>query len=171
MVPSRNEEMKKNKEGSKAEANPQEAEEDLARAVSKRMNLKEGEEAVIRVLREVYRRGRVGTKDLARATRLPVPVAAAIRRELEKEGIIARKAGAVLTDRGMEYVRERLGIAEERIVCPTCSGRKIPIPEYFADVLEKLREYLALRPQPLPQLDQAYATPETALRRALYMLE
>ena len=67
---------------------------DLVKAVSGRMNLKEGEEAVRRVLFEVYRRKKAGTKDLARATRLPIPVAAAIRRELEKEGIIARR-GAI----------------------------------------------------------------------------
>ena len=145
---------------------------DPVRTISRRMNLKEGEEAVRRILREVYRRGKVGTKDLARATRLPIPVAAAVRRELEKGGILARRGGAVLTERGERYVVEDLGMAGKcGLVCPTCSGKKIPLTEEFSETLRRLREYADLRPEPSPQLDQAFATPETALRRALYMLE
>ena len=39
--------------------------EDPVKTISERMGLKEGEEAVRRVLREVYRSGKIGTKDLA----------------------------------------------------------------------------------------------------------
>lgn len=145
---------------------------DILRAVSRRMNLKEGEEAVRRVLREVYRREKVGTKDLARATRLPIPVVAAIRRELEKGGIIARRGGAVLTEEGERYVREGLGMVRvDEGVSRVATGSEMPIPSEYAETLEKLKEYSALRPEPSPQLDQAFATPETALRRAIYMLE
>jgi predicted methyltransferase len=144
---------------------------DVIKTVSRRMDLKEGEEAVRRVLREVYRKRKVGTKDLARATRLPVPVAAAIRRELEKMGIVARRGGAVLTEEGERYVREELGMAEGRGPKMAGSGSEILIPDEYTETLEKLREYSLLRPEPSPQLDQAFATPETALRRALYMLE
>ncbi len=146
--------------------------EDPVKAISARMSLKEGEEAVRRVLREVYRRGKIGTKDLARAARLPVPVTAAIRRELEKGGILARKGGATLTEQGEKYVRERLGLASE--VGPAYSaysGRQAVIPDEYTEVLKKLVDCSALRPEPLPRLDQAHATPETAFRRALYMLE
>jgi predicted methyltransferase len=144
---------------------------DPVRSISARMNLKEGEEAVRRVLREVHRRGKVGTKDLARATRLPIPVVAAIRRELEKGGIIARRGGAVLTEEGERYVREELGMAEGGGPAIEVSEGEMLIPDEHSETLEKLREYSALRPEPSPQLDQAFATPETALRRALYMLE
>ena len=144
---------------------------DVTRTVSRRMDLKEGEEAVRRVLREVYRRRKVGTKDLARATRLPVPVAAAIRRELEKMGIIARRGGAVLTEEGERYVREELGMAEGRRLKKAGYGSEILISDEYTETLEKLREYTTFRPEPSPQLDQAFATPETALRRALYLLE
>lgn len=144
---------------------------DVIKTVSRRMDLKEGEEAVRRVLQEVYRKRKVGTKDLARATRLPIPVAAAIRRELEKMGIIARKGGAVLTEEGERYVREELGMTESHGPKRTGSGSEILIPDEYAETLETLREYSTLRPEPSPQLDQAFATPETALRRALYMLE
>jgi len=146
--------------------------EDLVKTISERMSLKEGEEAVRRVLREVYRSRKIGTKDLARAARLPVPVTAAIRRELEKRGILARKGGATLTEQGEKYVRERLGLASE--VGPAhsaYSGRQAAIPDEYAEVMKKLMDCSALRPEPFLMLDQAHATPDTALRRALYMLE
>jgi len=145
---------------------------DLVESVARRMRLKEGEEAVRRVLREVYRHGKIGTKDIAKATRLPVPVAAAIRRELEREGIIARRGGAVLTEKGTGYVKDKLGfIRGEGLICPVCLGKKIPIPEEHAETLGRLGEYSSRRPRVDTRLDQAYGTPETALRRALYMLE
>jgi predicted methyltransferase len=49
------------------------------------------------------------------------------------------------------------------------SHKKIA-PEHET-ILEKLREVSSLRPSANPKLDQAHATPETALRRALYMLD
>jgi predicted methyltransferase len=176
MVPQRTEKWKTGKTENttrrKRRTYSEEPDVDSVKTISRRMNLKEGEEAVWRILREVYRRGKVGTKDLANATRLPIPVAAAVRRELEKAEILARKGGAVLTEKGEKYVRETLGmVSKGGLICPTCSGRKIPLAGEFAETLEKLREYSDLRPEPSPQLDQAFATPETALRRALYMLE
>ncbi|MDH5792554.1 MAG: bis-aminopropyl spermidine synthase family protein [Candidatus Bathyarchaeota archaeon] len=146
--------------------------EDLVKTISERMSLKEGEEAVRRVLREVYRSGKIGTKDLARAARLPVPVTAAIRRELEKRGILARKGGATLTEQGEKYVKEHLGITTEGGIAHSAySGRQAAIPDEYAEVLKKLVDCSTLRPEPLLRLDQAHATSETALRRALYMLE
>jgi predicted methyltransferase len=146
--------------------------EDSVKTISEKMGLKEGEEAVRRVLREVYRSGKIGTKDLARAARLPVPVTAAIRRELEKGGILARRGGATLTEKGEKYVRERLGLAPKGGLVPFVhSGRREVIPDKYAGILKKLVDCSVLRPEPLTRLDQAHATPETALRRALYMLE
>jgi predicted methyltransferase len=131
------------------------------------MRLNEGEEAVRRVLREIHRRGKVGTKDLARATRLPIPVAAAIRRELEKAGLVARKGGAVLTDMGLEFVEGVLGMVADH---SKTEGSRVIALEH-KPILKKLREASSRRPSADPKLDQTHATPETALRRALYMLD
>jgi predicted methyltransferase len=139
------------------------------RLISRRMELKEGEEAVRRVLREIYLRGVIGTKDLARATRLPVPVTAAIRRELEKAGIVARRGGAVITERGKAYVEEVLGIKNEAVVSGLKAGFEIDVRHIH--ILDKLKGFSDMRPDPKTQLDQAFATPETTLRRALYMLD
>jgi predicted methyltransferase len=165
MAPPRDENKPQRKPAEKGSTDP-------VREIAARMNLKEGEEAVRRVLREIHRRGKVGTKDIARAARLPIPVTAAIRRELEKAGIVARKGGATLTEAGEKYVTEVLGMAKgEALAGLQGKGWKRPLTQEHEAVLEKLREYGRLRPAPLPQLDQAHATPETALRRALYMLE
>jgi len=145
---------------------------DILRTVSQRTRLPEGEEAVRRVLREIYRHGRIGTKDLAYATRLPVPVVAAVRRELEKIGLIARRAGAILTSEGEEYVRNVLGLSmRESLICEVCSGRTITVKDQFRSILKKMEEYAKLRPRPYTWLDQAFCTPETAVLRVLFMLE
>jgi len=144
----------------------------ILKVISQRTRLPEGEEAVRRILREVYRHGRIGTKDLAYATRLPVPVVAAVRRELEKIGLITRRAGAILTTEGEKYVKNVLGLSiKESPVCPTCSGKTIIIKDQFQSIVKKLEEYAKLRPRPYTWLDQAFGTPETAVYRALFMLE
>ena len=140
--------------------------------IVQRTGIPEGEEAVRRILREIYRHGRVGTKDLAYSTRLPVPIVAAVRRELEKAGLIKRKAGAILTKEGEEYVRDVLGLSiRESLICPCCSGKTILIRDKHQSMLKKLEEYSKLRPHPYTWLDQAFCTPETAVLRALFMLE
>ena len=140
--------------------------------IVQRTGIPEGEEAIRRILREIYRHGRIGTKDLAYATRLPVPVVAAVRRELEKAGLITRKAGAILTREGEEYVRNILGLSvRESLICPYCSGKTILIEDKYQSILKKLEEYSKLRPHPYTWLDQAFCTPETAVLRALFMLE
>jgi len=145
---------------------------DLLESISDRTHLAEGEEAVRRILREVYRHGRIGTKDLSFVTRLPLPIVAAVRRELEKAGLLARKGGATLTEKGKAYVAKVLGVSmAETLVCSTCSGKKVRITEAYDGILEKLEGYSRLRPRPYTWLDQAFATPQTSLLRALFMLE
>ena len=131
------------------------------------MTLKEGEEAVRRVIREVFRHGKIGTKDLARAARLPTPVTAAIRRELEKEKVIARKGGAVLTEAGEKYAINVLGMTKKR----GYDRNGVGFTEEHMELLGKLKGLMARRPPSNPTLDQSHGTPETALKRALYMLE
>jgi len=159
-----------NREKNEGESAPYD--ENTLKTISKRARLSEGEEAARRILREIYRYGRVGTKDLAYATRLPVPVVAAVRRELEKMGLVSRKAGAVLTSKGEEYVKNILGLSMKgSLLCEACSGKTIIIKEEFRSIVEKLERYANLRPRPYTWLDQAFGIPETAVLRALFMLE
>jgi predicted methyltransferase/ribosomal protein S18 acetylase RimI-like enzyme len=145
---------------------------DLLRIISEKAELEEGEEAVRKILREAFRSQKISTKELAYLTNLPVPVTAAVRRELENEGLLARNEGAFLTKKGEKFVKDQLGlIYPHRFICPTCQGRSINVPDEFTPILKKLRKHLSIRPKPLPWLDQTHGTPETALLRALFMLE
>ncbi len=145
---------------------------DLLEDVSRKADLEEGDEAVRQILREIYRNRKISTKDLAFQTQLPIPVTAAVRRELEKQGLLTRNGGASLTTTGEKFVREKLGfVYSQRLLCPTCNGRRVEIPEEFRPIIEKLSKYSSLRPRSLSWLDQAHGTPETAMLRALFMLE
>ncbi len=140
--------------------------------ISKKTKLEEGEEAVRRILREIFKNRKVSTKKLACLAKLPVPVTAAVRKELEKEELLARKGGALLTGRGEKFVKEQLGLVyPQELKCPKCEGRNIQIPDEFMPILNKLEKYCKTRPRSFPWLDQAHGTPQTALLRALFMLE
>jgi predicted methyltransferase/ribosomal protein S18 acetylase RimI-like enzyme len=143
----------------------------LLKVISEKARLEEGEEAVRQILREVFRSRKIGTKELAYLTHLPVPVTAAVRRELENQGLLTRNKGAFLTQKGEKFVKT-LGFSyQQRITCSTCQGRRIEISDEHSSMTEKLRSYLKTRPKPLPWLDQAHGTHKTALLRALFMLE
>ena len=83
----------------------------LLKKVSDNTELDEGEEGIRRILREIHRNRKIGTKDLAFLTQIPLPIVAAVRKELEKEDLITREKGALLTQKGERFVRERLGFA------------------------------------------------------------
>lgn len=147
-------------------------EDSLLETISRKAELEEGGEAVRNILREIFRSERISTRNLAHLTKIPIPVTAAVRRELEKAGMIRSKRGASLTEKGQEYVTKKLGFKyRERLTCNDCQGKNIRIPDHHAPLLEKLKGYMLTRPKPLPWLDQTHGTPETALLRALYMLE
>ena len=104
--------------------------------------------------------------------KLPVPVVAAIRRELEHEELLARNGGASLTRKGTTFAKEHLGLTfRQKLRCPACHGRSIKIPDDFRPLIPRLTQHLKKRPQSLPWLDQAHGRPETDLLRALFMLE
>src|SRR5262245_66684770 len=72
--------------------------------VARATRLREGPAGVAAVLRAVYRAGSLRLQDAAREARLPLPVTTAIRRELEKAGLLERKHGLALTPSGRSFV-------------------------------------------------------------------
>ena len=145
---------------------------DIIEKVSQKARISEGKEGVRRILREIYRNEQIGTKELSYITRLPVPVVAAVRTELEKIGLVSRKKGAMLTEDGKKYAENVLGFRiKKSLICPLCLGRKVIIKDEFQEILEKMKKYANLRPKPYTWLDQAFCTPETSILRALFMLE
>lgn len=141
--------------------------------IALKAELQEGKDAVRLILREIYRKGTIGTKKLSRKLHIPVPTIAAVRKELEKEEIIDRtKRGAILTEKGILFLERQLGIHYTKdLICQTCDGTTIEMPIEFDEKIKELKKYTKLRPKPITKYDQAFAKPITALRRAYLLLQ
>jgi predicted methyltransferase len=146
---------------------------EILEQVAIKAQVEEGKELVRALLREIYKQGTIGSKALARKLRLPIPTIAAIRKELENIKLISRvKQGAILTEKGVSFVTRELGIAIlDDYFCDLCEGSSIKLPTNTNELLNKIREFMQLRPTPRTEIDQAYGKPITALKRALLMLQ
>jgi N4-bis(aminopropyl)spermidine synthase len=143
----------------------------ILETVAHATRLREGPSGVSALLRAVYRAGSLRLQDAAREARLPLPVASAVRRELEKVGLLERKHGLALTAEGRTFAEVELGLAAPlEASCPTCLGTGIVLPDILQPVLARLSAILAAAPDADVKRDQAPCTPATALRRALLML-
>lgn len=143
--------------------------EKILQEIAARASLREGADGVRRLLEIIATEQRVSLMDAARVSRLPVPVTSAIRREMEKEGILSRGGGMFLTDRGRSLLDAIGGAALLGGICAACAGRRYSVPEKLQPVLEIVRAYHRSMPPVDVTADQAFATPETSLRRAVYM--
>lgn len=140
--------------------------------IAQATRLREGSSGVSALLRAVYRAGSLRLQDAAREARLPLPVATAVRRELEKAGLLERKHGLTLTGDGREFVERDLGMRTQiDITCPACAGYGIVIPDSLKAEVERLAEIVKRAPSVDVTLDQAPCSPDTAMRRALLMLQ
>jgi len=154
-------------------------EDPLAR-IAEATSLREGREGVAAVLRAVAGHGPMPLRDVARAVRMPLPVVSAVRRELERAGLLARGQGLDLTAEGRRFAAEVLGLetATPARQARTATNADTPslaeadgLDPRIAPLLAPMREHLAAEPAVDVTLDQAPCTPETALRRALAMHE
>ncbi|MBN1484735.1 MAG: bis-aminopropyl spermidine synthase family protein [Chloroflexia bacterium] len=139
--------------------------------IAQAARLREGPAGVAALLRQLYRQSPLATAKLARRLGWPVPVTAAVRRELEGAGLLARTPrGSELSAQGHDLARA-LGLhGREDPLCPRCGGRRILVdPDRWQGLLHKLRQVHQDNPTVDTTLDQAHGTPETALRRALAM--
>tara|TARA_B100001123_G_scaffold292546_1_gene326076 strand:- start:318 stop:1346 length:1029 start_codon:yes stop_codon:yes gene_type:complete len=131
-------------------------------------DLAEGEEGVKNVLRHIFRFQPVPIHQLARDVQIPVPVVASLRRELEKRKFTERRAGIILTARGLALL-DSLGISGR------IPGRAFEVKYTRNDYLDKLvpeiENLVSERPDPDVTLDQSHATVETIIRRAAYIYE
>ena len=145
---------------------------DLLEDIAQLTALREGAAGVAMVLRTIYSAERIRLRDLARQTHLPLPVLAAIRRELERSRIVERQAGIVLRPHGKDFVEQTLQVHTRHSArCPTCRGRGIVIGEELDALVQRLERYCSEPPQADVTLDQTPCTPQTAVRRALYMYQ
>ncbi|HJW42056.1 MAG TPA: bis-aminopropyl spermidine synthase family protein [Rhizomicrobium sp.] len=141
--------------------------------VAEATKLREGPEGVAAFLRTVHRIQPAALADVARAVHLPLPVASAVRRELEKRDLLTRNQGIALSPEGLRYAESVLDLRaapELELDCSACDGTGLTSDPRLEGMLKTLERHFAGAPAADVTLDQAYCTPETALRRALLLL-
>ena len=136
----------------------------ILQEVAEATSLREGASGVEALLRAVHRSESGRLADAARAARLPIPVATAIRRELEKRGILMRQHGLAFTADGEEWIRETLGLGSSLSIEIPLTPQPRLSPE-LDEVVRAMEVHLATAPQTDVTLDQAPCAAETAVRR------
>ena len=135
---------------------------DIATSVA----LREGPFGVARFFRAVLHHEGATLRTLAQEVGLPIPVASAIRRELEKRGYLSRGGGVHLTDKGRAFATDVLNLS---VTPPAHSVTAGDVGAPDPALVRRLQDLLADAPHIRVELDQAPCTPETALRRAALM--
>lgn len=140
--------------------------------VKAKVRLEEGEQVLEKILAAIYLQPGISTKVLARKSLLPVPVVAAIKKELIKAGLCSKRYGISLTPEGRKFVEYTLGfqgIDTEGYQC--IISMDSPLEDVFQEELATLSALFDERPQVDVTLDQSKCTPETSLKRALLCLQ
>ncbi len=136
------------------------------------IQLREGVEGIIRCLWALYGKKIRSTRDWSASVQIPVPVLAALRKELEKRNILNPGPKLSLHESGIFQLETLFG-KQERIdsTCTACNGTGRFIPPEIMPVLEEFQVLCEKRPNADVTLDQSHATPETGIRKALLLLE
>ncbi|MDP8245299.1 MAG: bis-aminopropyl spermidine synthase family protein [Candidatus Hinthialibacter antarcticus] len=139
--------------------------------LAKSVRLREGVEGVTRALWALYQNPGISTHDWSWHVQIPVPVMAALRRELEKRDVLKEVRTLVTTPNG-DAVLERLfgNPGAMPFLCSSCQGRGNVLPPQAMQVVEEFAAICDERPDPDMALDQSHATPETGILKALFLL-
>jgi predicted methyltransferase len=139
---------------------------------STHIQLEEGARVIEQLLLECYFNPGIATKELARRTLLPVPVAAAIKKELIRTGALVQERGVHCSSAGKAWVEQEWGYCGiNRKLHEELMGDEAAWNSELAGVLSVLQDLFRSRPQVNVQIDQSTCTPETSLRRAILCLK
>ncbi|MGW2616463.1 GNAT family N-acetyltransferase [Streptomyces sp. NPDC001500] len=138
--------------------------------VADAVRLQEGPPGVRSVLRALRRLAPASTKELSRATGLPVPIVAALGNELRRRGLVTEARPSRLTEAGADLVA-RLGMdLVLDATCRACDGRELVIPDVLDEAVTRLRALMESGPAADMAIDQSHCTAETKVRRVLALL-
>lgn len=143
---------------------------DYLAKIYQRVNLEEGETVIEKLLVEIYFQAGISTKELARKVLLPVPIVAAVKGELIKEGLVVQDRGIRLSANGNDLVGNELGFNGFDYNFFQGILPQQPSPGLEPECL-KLEEIFRNRPQVDVTIDQSKAVPLTSLKRALLCLQ
>ncbi|MFD9318205.1 GNAT family N-acetyltransferase [Streptomyces sp. NPDC060053] len=138
--------------------------------VAEAVRLQEGPPGVRSVLRALRRLAPASTKDLSRATGLPVPIVAALGNELRRRGFVTTQRPSRLTEAGLDLVAQLGMDLSLDATCTTCDGRELVIPDVLDQAVRRLRALMESGPAADMAIDQSHCTAETKVRRVLALL-
>ncbi|MET9129497.1 GNAT family N-acetyltransferase [Streptomyces antibioticus] len=138
--------------------------------VADAVRLQEGPPGVRSVLRALRRLAPASTKDLSRATGLPVPIVAALGNELRRRGLVTTERPSRLTEAGQDVVAQLGMDLSLDATCRTCDGRELVIPDVLDEAVRRLRALMESGPAADMAIDQSHCTAETKVRRVLALL-
>ncbi|MCF4138380.1 bis-aminopropyl spermidine synthase family protein [Streptomyces sp. Tue 6430] len=122
------------------------------------------------MLRALRRLAPASTKDISRATGLPVPIVAALGNELRRRDLLTKERPSRLTPAGLDLVAELGMDLTLDATCGTCEGRELVIPSVLDEAVRRLRALMESGPAADMTIDQSHCTPETKVRRVLALL-
>jgi len=136
--------------------------------VHARVRLQEGPGVIEQIVVECYMQPGISTKELARRTLLPIPVAAAVKKELIQAGVLQQDRGVRCTKEGISWIEEEMGYGgmNKTLYNDIMTGDGLA-NQVTGDILSMLENIFLQRPQVNVQIDQSKCTPETSLRRAI----
>ncbi|WP_425244869.1 GNAT family N-acetyltransferase [Streptomyces sp. NEAU-NA10] len=138
--------------------------------VADAVRLQEGPPGVRSVLRALRRLAPASTKDISRATGLPVPIVAAVGNELRRRDLLTKERPSRLTPAGLDVVAQLGMDLTLDATCTTCDGRELVIPSVLDEAVRRLRAVMESGPAADMAIDQSHCTPETKVRRVLALL-
>ncbi|MFE9673407.1 GNAT family N-acetyltransferase [Streptomyces sp. NPDC006259] len=138
--------------------------------VADAVRLQEGPPGVRSVLRALRRLAPASTRDISRATGLPVPIVAALGNELRRRDLLTAERPSRLTQAGLDVVAELGMDLTLDATCATCEGRELVIPSVLDEAVRRLRALMESGPAADMAIDQSHCTPETKVRRVLALL-
>ncbi|MFF1549131.1 GNAT family N-acetyltransferase [Streptomyces sp. NPDC058291] len=138
--------------------------------VADAVRLQEGPPGVRSVLRALRRLAPASTKELSRATGLPVPIVAALGNELRRRGLVTEARPSRLTDAGADLVASLGMDLVLDATCRACDGRELVIPDVLDEAVTRLRALMESGPAADMAIDQSHCTAETKVRRVLALL-
>lgn len=133
-----------------------------------RVRLQEGAGVIEQIVVECYMQPGISTKELARRTLLPIPVAAAVKKELIRAGVLQQDRGVRCTKEGISWIEQEMGYGgmNKTLYNDIMTGDGLA-NQVTGDILSMLENIFLQRPQVNVQIDQSKCTPETSLRRAI----
>ncbi|HEY4552254.1 MAG TPA: bis-aminopropyl spermidine synthase family protein [Bacillaceae bacterium] len=135
------------------------------------LKLQEGIHVLEQFLVNCYFSPESSTKELARKMLLPIPIAAAIKKELITAGLLKQSNGTECTAEGKETVENQLGFAEiNKDLYQTLMSSQTHWEYLLEDLLIELEPFFDLRPQVNVEIDQAKCTLKTSVARAILCL-